>query len=404
MYPFHEPITPKTMSKQALRIFAFLPFLLAIGFAAKVLLDQYDRPSTPLPLVQPADPSGATTIQVALLLDVSGSMDGLLEQAKTQLWQIVNELGEAKYQKEVPRLEIALYIYGGDHLEAEAGFVQQLTPLTTDLDLISEKLFELTTNGGEEYCGKAVESALLELNWTNKSEDLRMIFVAGNEPFSQGPVLYKQACLAAVQRDIIVNTIFCGPYAEGVETQWKDGADAGKGQYMNLDHNQEVAQIETPFDEQIVSLNSRLNDTYIAYGNRGADLKSRQIKQDQNAQSYGLSNLTTRSVSKSKKAYSNQHWDLVDAAKEKDFEWEGVRKSLNDSLASLPLSQLQGYVQGKEEERKGIQEKIKSLDMERKTFIQEKQKESAEAQTLDQLMVEAVRKLATQKNYSFEEK
>jgi hypothetical protein len=392
------------MSKQALRIFAFLPFLLAIGFAAKVLLDQYDRSPSPIPLVQPVDPSGATMIQVALLLDVSGSMDGLLEQAKSQLWQIVNELGEAKYQSEVPRLEIALYIYGGDHLEPEKGFVQQLTPLTTDLDLISEKLFELTTNGGEEYCGKAVEKALLELNWTSKPEDLRMIFVAGNEPFSQGPVLYKQACAAAVQRDIIVNTIFCGPYAEGVETQWKDGADAGKGQYMNLDHNQEIAQIETPFDEQIVTLNSRLNDTYIAYGNRGADLKSRQIKQDQNAQSYGLSNLTTRSVSKSKKADSNQHWDLVDAAKEKDFEWEGIRKSLNDSLANLPLPQLQEYVQVKEGERKDIQAKIKSLDTERKVFIQEKQKESAEAQTLDQLMVEAVRNLAKQKNYSFEEK
>ena len=31
-------------------------------------------------------------IQMAILLDTSGSMDGLIEQAKAQLWKIVNEL------------------------------------------------------------------------------------------------------------------------------------------------------------------------------------------------------------------------------------------------------------------------------------------------------------------------
>ena len=35
-------------------------------------------------------------IQVALLLDTSNSMDGLIEQAKTQLWKIVNELTSAE--------------------------------------------------------------------------------------------------------------------------------------------------------------------------------------------------------------------------------------------------------------------------------------------------------------------
>ena len=34
-------------------------------------------------------------IKVALLLDTSNSMDGLIDQAKAQLWQIVNELSYA---------------------------------------------------------------------------------------------------------------------------------------------------------------------------------------------------------------------------------------------------------------------------------------------------------------------
>ncbi|MEK7483916.1 MAG: hypothetical protein AABZ60_06265, partial [Planctomycetota bacterium] len=35
-------------------------------------------------------------IQMVILLDTSGSMDGLIEQAKTQLWKIVNEFIAAK--------------------------------------------------------------------------------------------------------------------------------------------------------------------------------------------------------------------------------------------------------------------------------------------------------------------
>ena len=37
-------------------------------------------------------------IQMAILLDTSGSMSGLIEQAKTQLWTIVNEFATARRQ------------------------------------------------------------------------------------------------------------------------------------------------------------------------------------------------------------------------------------------------------------------------------------------------------------------
>src|SRR6185295_3102994 len=40
--------------------------------------------------------SSDQNIMLALLLDTSNSMDGLIEQAKSQLWKIVNELAAAK--------------------------------------------------------------------------------------------------------------------------------------------------------------------------------------------------------------------------------------------------------------------------------------------------------------------
>src|SRR5262245_15502901 len=91
-------------------------------------------------------------IQVAILLDTSGSMDGLIDQAKSQLWRIVNELAAARRQGAAARVEIALYEYGKQTVSAEDGFVRRILPFTDDLDRVSEALFALRTNGGEEYC------------------------------------------------------------------------------------------------------------------------------------------------------------------------------------------------------------------------------------------------------------
>ena len=47
----------------------------------------------PTPPIKPTTPYlGKALVQVAILLDTSNSMDGLIEQAKTQLWRVVNEL------------------------------------------------------------------------------------------------------------------------------------------------------------------------------------------------------------------------------------------------------------------------------------------------------------------------
>src|SRR6218665_3760730 len=78
-------------------------------------------------------------IQVALLLDTSNSMDGLIDQAKSRLWNIVNTLTTLKYEGKNPKIEIALYEYGNDGLSATSNYIRQVAPLTTDLDLISEK-------------------------------------------------------------------------------------------------------------------------------------------------------------------------------------------------------------------------------------------------------------------------
>ncbi len=176
-----------------------------------------DSTSTTDNVVTPAPgTTQKSKIKLAILLDTSGSMDGLIEQAKNQLWKIVNQLAKAKDKEgEDPIIEIALYQYGNDGLSILSGYVEQISGFTTELDDISEELFALQTNGGSEYCGTVIKTSLEELKWSDSEEDLQFIFIAGNEEFTQGTTSYKSACDLAVNQNVIVNTIFCGNYQEG---------------------------------------------------------------------------------------------------------------------------------------------------------------------------------------------
>ena len=125
-------------------------------------------------------------IKVAILLDTSNSMDGLIDQAKAQLWEIVNELSYARCDNDRPNLQISIYEYGNDNISSYQGHIRQVLPFSDDLDEISKQLFSLTTRGGNEYCGQVIQTSLDQLKWGNNPDDLKLIFIAGNEPFTQG--------------------------------------------------------------------------------------------------------------------------------------------------------------------------------------------------------------------------
>ena len=265
-------------------------------------------------------------IKVALLLDTSNSMDGLIDQAKAQLWEIVNELSYAKCQNERPNLQIALYEYGNDNLNAREGYIRKILSFTEDLDDVSKELFSLTTNGGSEYCGTVIQASLGQLDWGNDADDLKMIFIAGNEPFTQGNVNYKDAALNAKEKDVVVNTIFCGDYKHGISSYWKDGAQLAYGDYMAINHNVETVHVASPYDDMILQLNIQLNSTYVPYGQQGNRKVAMQMEQDENAAGYSKANAVSRTVTKGSHLYKNSTWDLVDAEEEEDFSYDTLRK------------------------------------------------------------------------------
>lgn len=329
-------------------------------------------------------PPNTTKIQVAILFDTSNSMDGLIDQAKTKIWSIVNEMSSLRYQGQIPTIEIALYDYGNSSLTLESNYIRQQVALTTDLDLISEKLFALSTNGGEEYCGAVILKSMQELNWSTSPNDLRMIYIAGNEPFNQGSVAYKEVCRTAATRSIFVNTIYCGDYDQGVREFWKDCASMSKGDYFNIDPNQSVVQIATPYDDAINMYNDSLNKTYYGYGVIGESKKSNQMNQDSNAESQSPSSKTERSIVKSKAAYSNEEWDLIDAV-EKGKEDITLMKEeeLPAEFKGKTSEEKTKLIEQKKAEREVYQFQINSLAKKRQEFISEEMKKQTEGKVDD---------------------
>ncbi|HBK70794.1 MAG TPA: hypothetical protein DDZ39_03905 [Flavobacteriaceae bacterium] len=345
-----------------------------------------------------SEPTGKNTIKVALLLDTSNSMDGLINQAKAQLWEIVNELSYAKCGNENPDLEIALYEYGNDNLSSKEGYIRQVIGFSSDLDEISEKLFALKTNGGNEFCGEVILTSLKQLDWGKNRNNLKLLFIAGNEPFTQGKIDYKDAATQANEQDVTINTIFCGNYENGISGKWQDGARLTKGDYMTIDHNEKIVHIASPYDEIIIKLNSELNDTYIFYGSHGRNKMKLQAVQDGNANELDEVVEVKRAVSKSSRIYKNNSWDLVDAEKEEGFSYSKIdKKTLPKALQEKSPVELEAYVTKQSKRRKEIQEKIRALNVKRNKFVAEQSK--GDSAGLESVMIKAIKKQAKTKNY-----
>lgn len=340
-------------------------------------------------------------IKVALLLDTSNSMDGLIDQAKAQLWEIVNELSYAKCRNERPKLQIALYEYGNDNLSSRDNYIRKILSFTEDLDDVSKELFSLTTNGGSEYCGAVIQESLNNLDWGNEDDDLKMVFIAGNEAFNQGGINYKDAAANAKEKGVVVNTIFCGDYKHGIDSYWKDGAQLTDGDYMAINQNQQTVYVPSPYDDIIIQLNIKLNKTYVPYGNAGMAKSLVQQEQDNNAAEYSKANAVSRTVSKGSHLYTNSTWDLVDAEEEANFSYDKLKKDeLPKELKGKTTEQIKKYLETKRAEREAIQKEIMALNEQRRKYIAENTKETSNG--LENAMVHAIKKQAGKKSYTWQ--
>ncbi|MEZ6186119.1 MAG: VWA domain-containing protein [Planctomycetota bacterium] len=204
-------------------------------------------------------------IEVAFVLDTTGSMGSLLETAKQKIWGIVNVLATAR-----PQTQIALGLVA--YRDAGEAYVAQSYPLTEDLDSFYAALMALQPVGGgdaPEAVLEALAAAAKDMQWTARGA--RTVFLVGDAPPHPETL---QACLGAqawvdgqgqALEPTRINTILCGA-DRSAGAAFQSIAGAHTGEFVAIEPNPAAHTIQTPYDAEIVRLQAEIEATVLAYG------------------------------------------------------------------------------------------------------------------------------------------
>ncbi len=342
---------------------------------------------TPDPIVVATAPK--RDVDIVLCLDTSGSMEGLLDSARSRLWDIVNRVSEKEPNA---RLRVALITFGSPGVANEGtGFVAVRTDLTDDLDALYGQIMSLSTAGGEEYVGWTLHTALNQVSWSTQDQAARIMFVAGNESADQASHQHNFRNLAAQARSrgIVVNSLYAGNRDQGIREHWAAVAEAGGGVYSAIDQQAGTVQVATPQDQRLLDLNAELNGTYVGYGAKGASGKANQMAQDGNARSMGSGSASTRVMVKSKTVYDNSGWDLLDGLSNGSVNLGTLTDAeAPEMLRGKSIEEKQEAVASMKRKRAAVKKRIADVSKERDEWLDAQP--AAADEGLDEAMLEAI--------------
>lgn len=189
----------------------------------------------PLFLVRPtaAAPPEAPRIEVAFVLDATGSMGPYIDEARQRIRAIADDLATGE---PAPAVRFALVAYRdrGDD------FVTRVGDFSADIDRMRARLDRTQAAGGGDHPEAVLEglhAAVTELAWSEDPEVLKLVYLIGDAPaqhYAGGPTEAEVAA-AARARGIVLHTIACGGnLGEGGEKTWDRLARYTEGRGLRL--------------------------------------------------------------------------------------------------------------------------------------------------------------------------
>ncbi|MCB1875192.1 MAG: VWA domain-containing protein [Chromatiales bacterium] len=220
-------------------------------------------PQTIAPAPQPAA-TQAARVDVAFVLDTTGSMSGLIQAAKEKIWSIASTLASGQPAPEI-RMGLVAFRDRGDT------YVTRVTDLSSDLDSVYATLMDFQAAGGgdgPESVNLALDHALNKLSWSQEPNTYRVIFLVGDAPPHMDyadETQWPHTVATAQSRGIRVNAVLCGTSQETGST-WQQIAQAGQGDYFQVDQDGSAVAITSPYDERLAALSKDLDATRLYYG------------------------------------------------------------------------------------------------------------------------------------------
>jgi len=325
------------------------------------------------------------TVEVAFVLDTTGSMGGLLDGAKRKIWSIATSVVDANPDADI-RLGLVAYRDIGDE------YVTKTFDLTSDIQDIYGNLLDLKARGGGDWpesVNEALDVAVNKLHWTAGKDARRIVFLVGDAPPHMDDAQdtkYPKTLAVAKQRDIVVNAVLAGG-ARDTERVWKDIAQLGDGRFIPIPQDGgDLVVIETPYDDDIIILQKEINGTVIPYGpqrlQKRVEEKTRQLSQVAAAAPASASDMASYLNKRSRISSEavTGDGDLVSAVASGRTTVAGVKDDeLPDALRKLSPDQRAAEVEKQTQARKTLNEKLAALVRKRDAFVAEKKRTAAPA-------------------------
>ena len=326
--------------------------------------------------VQPApEAAGQPRVEVAFVLDTTGSMGGLIAAAKAKIWYIANQIVLGK-PKPIVRMALVPYRDKGD------AYVTKVFDLTDNIDEVYGNLMKFKAAGGgdgPENVNQALHDAVNKLAWSTDRKTLKIIYLVGDYPphneYKDVPT-YDKLAKSAIEKGIYVNTILCGNNAEARRI-WLDIAKRAEGSFFAIAQDGGAKEIPTPFDGELARLNRDLLGTAVVYG-RG-EVRAKQRAMNIAAGRYAAPAAASRAkyAADAGTVASN---DLVDDVRKHNVELEKLDKDmLPEKLRKMTPAERKAHVAEVQKNRDEINKKIQAVAAKRADYIKKELAEAAKA-------------------------
>ncbi len=146
-------------------------------------------------------------LDIVFCLDLSGSTNGLVNDIRDNLWLISNELNAMQPK---PDFRLGVICFSRPSFGKENGYVKVFSDLSYNLDYIDAELYRLkpSIEKGDQIVSAALSIAVSDMSWSKKENALKLIYIVGNGSVSSNGYEYVKICEAAVNKKIIVHSLF----------------------------------------------------------------------------------------------------------------------------------------------------------------------------------------------------
>lgn len=351
---------------------------------------------------------GRESIDVVLCLDLSGSTNGLLDDVREKLWDVINQVNS---YRPAPELRIGVVAFSRPSFGAKNGYVKVLQKLTNDFDQLSFELYKLkpTIEKGDQLVGEAIRVSVKQMNWSDDKDALKVIFLVGNGMVNAGVDNYRESCELASERKIVIHSLYCRT-RNNFEKElpgWREIARLTGGEQYDIRIHKRTPLVLTSTNiPEFRELAGQLTGTYLYYGENGLERYKMMASIDKNALLANEMTFESRLFYKISDRYQfhQQNWDLIDHLKMTNSALEDINMTfLPDSLKfTTPANVRNVALQLKDKRSKTIMDLRRHIPYDRQITINKRleDRDIDKSDIFERVVINTLNRMAAEKGFT----